>query len=126
MKKLYCTWKGHYRKFQVPIMIFNEKALVNISCISNLNNAPCNLLSFVLKIAVNECLKNSMRNYFSFAFDFEQEMPSRQPKSAKKGSERYLMLGPNHILRWDDGCSPGHEKACRWFLYKYNYWLRQN
>ena len=63
-----------------------------------------------------------MRNYFSFAFDFEQEMPSQQPKSAKKGSESYLMFGPNHILlsmRWNDGRSPGHEKVCRWFLYKY-------
>ena len=35
-------------------------------------------------------------------------MPSRQQKSAKKGSKRYLMSGPNHILvilRWDDGRS---------------------
>ena len=25
-------------------------------------------------------------------------MRSQQPKCAKKGSERYLMVGPNHIL----------------------------
>ena len=49
----------------------------------------------------------------------KQEMPSWHQKSAKKGSERYLMFGPNHILvtwRWDDGRSPGHENVCRWFL----------
>ena len=43
-------------------------------------------------------------------------MPSRLRKSAEKGSERYLMFGPNHILvtlRWEDGRSPGHENACR-------------
>ena len=36
----------------------------------------------------------------------KQGMTSRQQKSAKKGSERYLMFGPNHILvtlRWVDG-----------------------
>ena len=41
-------------------------------------------------------------------------MPSRQQKSTKKGSERYLMFGPNQILvtlRWDDGRSPGHENV---------------
>ena len=39
-------------------------------------------------------------------------MPSRQQKSAKKGSEKYLMLGPSHIfvtLRWDEESFPGHE-----------------
>ena len=44
----------------------------------------------------------------------KQEIPSRQLKSAKKGSERYLMFGPNHILvtlMWDDGRSPGHEMS---------------
>ena len=46
-------------------------------------------------------------------------MPFRQQKSAKKGSERYLMFAPNHILvtmRWDGERSPGHENVCRWFL----------
>ena len=46
-------------------------------------------------------------------------MPSRQQKSAKKGSKRYLMYGPNYILltlMWDDGRSPGHENVSRWFL----------
>ena len=41
-------------------------------------------------------------------------MPSRQQKIGKKGSERYVMLGPNHILvtlRWDDQHSPGHEMS---------------
>ena len=45
----------------------------------------------------------------------KQEIPSRQQKSPKKGSERYLMFGSNHILvtlRWDDGLSSGHENAC--------------
>ena len=49
-------------------------------------------------------------------------MPSRQQKSAKKVSNRYLMFGPNHVLvtlRWDDGSSPGHKDACWWFLNKY-------
>ena len=49
-------------------------------------------------------------------------MHSRQQKSAKKGSERYLMFGPNHILvtlRWDDGRCPGQENICRWFLNGY-------
>ena len=52
---------------------------------------------------------------------FKQEMPSRQQKSAKKDSERYLMFGPNHVLvtlRWDGGRPPGHENVCRWFLKK--------
>ena len=49
-------------------------------------------------------------------------MPSRQQNPAKKGSERYLMFGPNHILvtlSWDDGHSPGHENVCRWYLNRY-------
>ena len=49
-------------------------------------------------------------------------MPSRQQKLAKKGSERYLMFGPNHILvtlRCDDGRYPAHENVCRWFLNRY-------
>ena len=43
-------------------MIVTEKALVNSSSISNSKNPPSNFLSFVLKIAVNEYLKNSARN----------------------------------------------------------------
>ena len=42
----------------------------------------------------------------------QQEMPSRQQKSAKKGSERYLKFGPNHILvtlRQNDSRSPVHK-----------------
>ena len=65
-KTFYNTWKSHYRQLQVPIMIFNKKALLNISSISNSNNPPWNLLSFVSSIVVNECLKNSVRNCFSF------------------------------------------------------------
>ena len=41
-------------------------------------------------------------------------MPFRQQTSAKKGFERYLMFGTNHIsvtLRWDNGHSPGHENV---------------
>ena len=41
------------------------------------------------------------------------------------------MFGPNHILvtlMWGDGCSPGQENVCLWFLNRYisNYWVRQN
>ena len=46
-------------------------------------------------------------------FKKKQEMPSRQQQSAKKGSERYLLFGPYHILvifRLDDRRSPGHTK----------------
>ena len=49
-------------------------------------------------------------------------MSSRQSKSAKKDSERYLIFGQNEILAtltWDDGHSPGHENICRWFLNRY-------
>ena len=49
-------------------------------------------------------------------------MPSLQQKSAKKGSKRYLMFGPNHILitlRWDNGRSPGHKNFCYLFIYFY-------
>ena len=49
-------------------------------------------------------------------------MPSWQQKSAKKGSERYLMFEPNHILvtlRWDEGRHPGHENVYQWFLNRY-------
>ena len=50
-------------------------------------------------------------------------MPSQQQKSTKKGSKRYLMRGPNHILailRWDEGRFPGHENVCQWFLNRSN------
>ena len=44
-------------------------------------------------------------------------MPSwQQKKTPKKGSERYLMFGQNHILatlRWDDGRSPDQENVCQ-------------
>ena len=49
-------------------------------------------------------------------------MPSRQQKSAKKGSERYLMFGPNYILvtfMLDGGRSPSDENVCWWFLNRY-------
>ena len=59
--------KSHYRQIQVLIMIFNKKALVNTSSTSNLKNPPWNLLSFVSRIVVNECLQNSVRNCFTFA-----------------------------------------------------------
>ena len=54
-------------------------------------------------------------------------MSSRQQKSAKEGSERYFLFGPNHILvilMWDDGRSRGHENVCRWFLNRYKKLLR--
>ena len=55
-------------------------------------------------------------------FRNKQEMPSRQQKSAKKRSERYLRFGPSLILvisRWDARRSPDHENVCRWFLNRY-------
>ena len=45
-------------------------------------------------------------------------------KNPKRGSERYFMFGPNHILvtlTWDDGLSPGEENVCRCFLNRYKY-----
>ena len=66
-RTLYNTWKRHYRQLQVLIMIFNKKALVYISSISNLKNTPWNLLSFVSGIVSSECLKKIVQNYFSFA-----------------------------------------------------------
>ena len=39
-------------------------------------------------------------------------MPSRQQKSAKKGTKMYLLIGPNLILiilRFTDGNSPDQE-----------------
>ena len=57
-----------------------------------------------------------------------QKKKKRQ-KPTKKGFERYLMFGLNHILvtlRWDDGRSPGHKNVCRWFLNKYKQLLRQS
>ena len=56
----------HFRQFQVIVMIFSIKALVNISSISNSKNPAWNLLSLVPRIVVNECLRNSVRNCFSF------------------------------------------------------------
>ena len=49
-------------------------------------------------------------------------MPSRQQKSAKKGSKSYLIFGPNQILetlRLDDR-RPDHENVCWWFLDRSN------
>ena len=57
----YNTWKS-YIQLQVPVMIFNKEALVSISSISNSKNPTWNLLSFVSRIVVNECLKNSVQN----------------------------------------------------------------
>ena len=61
------TWKNRYTQLQVSIMIFNKKALVNFSSISISKNPPWNLLSFMSRIVVHECLKNSVRNCLSFA-----------------------------------------------------------
>ena len=51
-------------------------------------------------------------------------MPSRQQESAKNGSERYLMFGPNYILetlKWDDGRSPGHKNVFCFLLNRYKF-----
>ena len=65
-KRLYKTCKSHYRQLQVIIMIFNERALVNISSISNSKNPPWDLSSFVSRTVVNESPRNSVQNCFSF------------------------------------------------------------
>ena len=60
-----------------------------------------------------------IRKLSNLFLKFKQEMPSRQQKSEKKGSAKYLMLGPNHILislRCDDRRSPGHGNVSRSFL----------
>ena len=64
---IYSIWKSHLRQIQVLILIFNKKALVNISGISNSKNPALNFLSSVSRIVVNKCFKNSMRNRLSFA-----------------------------------------------------------
>ena len=64
-RTLYSTWKSHYRQFQVLIMIFNRKAFLNISSITNSKNPPWNRLSFASRMVVNECLKNSVQNCFN-------------------------------------------------------------
>ena len=66
-RTLYNTWKSHYRQLQVPIMIFDKKALENISSILNSKKPRWNLLSFLPRIVVNKFLKISVRNCFSFA-----------------------------------------------------------
>ena len=67
LRTLFNTWKGHYRQLQVPTMIFNKKALENVSSILNSKKPPWNLLSFLSRIVVNKFLKNSVQNCFSFA-----------------------------------------------------------
>ena len=71
------------------------------------------------------CIK-SLINLETHSFYAQQEMSSRQQKSARTGSERHLMLGPKHMLitlKWDRGRSPGHENICRWFLNRYKHLL---
>ena len=49
-------------------------------------------------------------------------MPSWQQKSAKKGSKRYLMFGPNHILvtlRLDDHENAPWSRKCLLMVLKY-------
>ena len=67
-RTLYNTWKSHCRQLHILTMIFNNKPRVNTS---NSNTSPTRrthheTLSFVSRIIVNECLKNSVRNCFSF------------------------------------------------------------
>ena len=58
------SWKSQYKQHQVLIMVFNKKALVNISNISNSKNPPWNLLKFVLRIVVNECLSQNEVGFY--------------------------------------------------------------
>ena len=79
--------------------------------------------------SANSCTELSKTEIFPVSFanagsKQKQEMPSRQQKSEKKGSERYLMFGPNHIFvisRWDDGRFPCRENLCRWIIHRYKY-----
>ena len=74
-RTLYNTWKSHYRQLKVPTMVFNKKALVNISSISNSRNLRWNILSFVSR----HCVKNvQIRSYFWSVFS---------PNAGKYGPE---------------------------------------
>ena len=59
------TWNRHYWQLNVPIMVLNKKALVSISSVSNSKEPPWNLLSFVSRSFVSECLKSSLQNCVS-------------------------------------------------------------
>ena len=84
------------------------------------------------------CLTNQIPIYITWDSDLfsqgtdamqQQQMPFRQQKSAKKGSQRYGMFGPNHILvtfMWDEERSPGHENVRVSPIDANNYWVRQN
>ena len=65
----------------------------------------------VLWILVRSRILNWNISKFVWKY-LQQEMPSAQQKFAKKGGERYLKFGSNHILvtlRWNDGRSPVHK-----------------
>ena len=84
------------------------------------------------------CLTNQIPIYITWDSDLfsqgtdamqQQQMPFRQQKSTKKGSQRYGMFGPNHILvtfMWDEERSPGHENVGVSQIDANNYWVRQN
>ena len=58
-RTLYSTWRSHYRQPQVLVMIFNKKTQ---------NRKPTMTpFKFWMRIVVNDCLKNSEWNCFSFA-----------------------------------------------------------
>ena len=58
-RTLYSTWRSHYRQPQVLVMIFNKKTQ---------NRKPTmKPFKFWMRIVVNDCLKNSEWNCFSFA-----------------------------------------------------------
>ena len=63
-RTLYNSWKSHYWQLQLPMMIFNKNTL----WIFLASPTQRKTLSFVSRLVFNDCLKNSVRNYFSFAF----------------------------------------------------------
>ena len=91
-RTLYKTWKSHYRQLQVPILIFNKKALVNISSISISNNPPLNLLCFISRIVVNKFLK----------IQFVILNPWKVPWNWIAFYQNYFVISPGLLFTWLD------------------------
>ena len=89
-RTLYKTWKSHYRQLQFPILIFNKKALVNISSISISKNQPLNLLSFVSRIVVNKFLK----------IQFVIFNPWKVPWNWIAFYQNYFVISPGLLFTW--------------------------
>ena len=109
------TWCDRWRIKLNP----GKTYLINFSQRKVINDSSITLYDQQLKVTQSvKFLGVHTANHLNI----KQEMRSRQKKSAKNVSERYLMFGPNQILvtlRWCDRPSPVHENVCRWFLNRY-------